>query len=144
VKSGSERNFPEAVKGGYSDDEIGSIYELGRIFLENGSLLQAEVIMHGLNEVCPDFGPAWLATAYINIQNKDFDNAIYAARQALRINPEFTEAMLYLVACLMTTNDYNAAGTFLGEVGERIEGGLVENPHVVRFYKAQLARYQSR
>jgi tetratricopeptide (TPR) repeat protein len=142
--TGSERTFPEAVKGGYSDEEIAHIYELGRLYLENGCLLQAEVIMHGLNEVCPDFAAAWLATSYISIQNKDHDNAIFAAKQALRINPEFTEATLYLVACLMTTGDYNSAGTYLGEVGEKIDSGGVDNPNVTRFFKAQLARYQNR
>lgn len=134
----------EPARGGYTEEEILSIYELGRLSLENGNILSAEVIMHGLNEVAPDFPAAWLATSYINIQHKDYDSAIYAAKQALRIAPEFTEAVLFLSACLMTTGDYNSAGTYLGEVGEKIDTGSIDNPSIIRFYKAQLARYQNR
>ena len=135
---------PEAVRGGYTEDEISHIYELGRLHLENGNIVQAEVIMHGLNEVAPGFSAAWLASSYIAIQHKDYEAAMHAAAQALRANPDSTEAVLYLSACLMTSGDFNSAGTYLGEVGEKIDTGLVDNPNFIRFYKAQLARYQTR
>jgi hypothetical protein len=67
-----------------------------------------------------------------------------AATTALRIDPACAEAMLYIVALAMTMGDVATAGTYLGEVGEGIEQGAVRNPHVMRFYKMQLARYQAR
>lgn len=140
----AERGGSDLVRRGYAEEEISSIYELGRLCLENGSLRQAETILLGLTEVAPDYAPAWLGMSYIHIQNRNFDGAIFAARQALRIDPNFTEAMLYLVACLLTTGDFNAAGTYLGEVSDKIEGGLVDDSNVIRFFRAQLARYQSR
>ena len=60
------------------------------------------------------------------------------------MNPDFTEAMLFLATCLLTNGDYNAAGTYLGEVGEKIESGMVDSPTVIRFFKGQLARFQNR
>lgn len=139
-----EKISTDLIKRAYSDDEIAHIYELGRLFLENGSVKQAETIMTGLTEVVPDFAPAWLGLCYIHIQDKNNDAAIYAARQACRVDPELTEAMLFLSSCLLTSGDYNSAGTYLGEVGDKIDSGAVDNPNIIRFFKAQLARYQAR
>jgi Flp pilus assembly protein TadD len=138
------RENTELHKRGYSEDEIASLYEFGRLALENGHTKRAEVLFHGLVQVAPDFAPAWLALAYIHILGRNFDDAIFASRQALRISPDFTEAMLFLTSCLLTENDFHAAGTHLGEIGERIDAGYVEDPNVVRYYRVQLARYQNR
>lgn len=138
------RSPSEVLRRGYSDEEVAHIYELGRFFLENGDLRRSELIMTGLTEVAPDFHPAWLGKAYVHLMSGDTDSALQAASHALRVQPESTEAMLYLVTCLLTVKDYNAAGTQLGEIGERIDGGLVDNPNLVRLYRAQLVRYQAR
>jgi len=137
------RSPSEVLKRGYSDEEIIHIYELARVFLEGGQLKRAEAIFTGLTEIAPEFAPAWLGLSYIHIQNKSYETATWAARTALQNDPEFIEAMLYLVACLLFAGDFNTAGTFLGEVGERIESGAVDNPEVARFYRMQLARYEN-
>jgi Tetratricopeptide repeat len=100
--------------------------------------------MHGLNEVAPGFSKAWLASAYLAIIGQDYDTAIAFAQNAMRSEPDAVEAMLLLASCLLITGDFNSAGTYLGEVGERIEMGTVKNPNVSRLFKMQLARYQSR
>lgn len=138
------RQPSEVLKRGYSDEEISAIYELGRLSLENGDLRRAEAIMSGLTEVAPDFACAWLGMAYLHIQNQDFEAALTATRQALRVDPNFVEATLFLVTCLLTTGDVNSAGTYLGELGEMIESGAIEDPLMIRFYRTQLARYQNR
>ncbi|NLF25378.1 MAG: tetratricopeptide repeat protein [Deltaproteobacteria bacterium] len=134
----------ELLKRGYSEDEISHIYELGRLFLENGEVRRAEAIFQGLTEIAPEFPAGWLGLSYVGIQNKNLDDAIFAARQALRLDPEFNEALLYLVCCLLSIGDYTTAGTYLGELGEKIEGGAITHPNMIRFYKAQLMRYQNR
>lgn len=134
----------EIVSRGYSDDEVAHIYELGRLFLESGQLRKGEAIILGLTEVAPGFAPAWLALAYIHIQGRDFEAAIQASLHALRADTKSVEAVLFLAACYLTVGDFNSAGTYLGEVGERIESGEVDSPNAVRFYRAQLARFQSR
>jgi hypothetical protein len=143
-KALKERSGAEVLKRGYSDDELAQIYELGRFCLENGDVRRAEAIMFGLNEVAPEFAPAWLGTCCIHTQNKNYDGALHASRQALRADGESIEAMLFLACCLLSTKDFNSAGSYLGEVGERIESGGVDNPNLMRFYRAQLARYQNR
>jgi Flp pilus assembly protein TadD len=140
----ASRENTELLKRGYSEDEIAALYDFGRVALENGHTKRAEVVLHGLVQVAPDFAPAWLALAYIHIVGRNFDDAVFACRQALRISPDLTEAMLFLTSCLLTEGDYHAAGTHLGEIGERIDAGYVEDPNVVRFYRVQLARYQNR
>ncbi|MBX7137409.1 MAG: hypothetical protein K1X83_05445 [Oligoflexia bacterium] len=134
----------EILKRGYTDDEIANIYELGRLFLENGDLRRGETIMLGLLEIMGEYSPAWLAMSYIHFANKATESAVNAAQNALKHDPESVEAMLALVAGLLTLGDFNSAGTYLGEVGEKLDAGLSDDPRVVRFYKAMLARYQNR
>jgi tetratricopeptide (TPR) repeat protein len=134
----------ELLKRGYSEEEISHIYELGRLCLENGEIRRAEAIFQGLTEIVPEFSAGWLGLAYVGIQNKNLDDAIFAARQALRLDPEFNEAVLYLTCCLLSVGDYTTAGTYLGEIGEKIEGGAITHPNMIRFYRAQLMRYQNR
>jgi hypothetical protein len=52
--------------------------------------------------------------------------------------------MLFVVIAALALKDSSMAGTYLGEVGDRIEQGQVSNPNVTRLYKMQLARYQNR
>jgi hypothetical protein len=52
--------------------------------------------------------------------------------------------MLFLAMAALALKDLNTAGTYLGEVGDRLEQGAVSNPNVGRLYKMQLARYQNR
>ena len=144
MESPRKRAMSEILKRGYSDEEVNCIYELARFFLENGDLRRAETIFQGLTEVAPDYAPGWLGMAYIQIYNKEWDAAIAATRSALRVEPRSAEGLLYLTACLLTQGDFHTAGSHLGEVGDLIENGSVENPAISRFYKAQLARYQSR
>lgn len=143
MEAENRRRPSELLKRGYSEEEIANIYELGRFCLENGDFRRAEVIFKGVTAVAPDFAPAWLGKAYLNTHNKNYDEAVEAARQALRVEPDSVVAMLFLVACLLTVGDLNSAGTYLGEVSECIENTSA-HPNVVRFFKAQLARYQTR
>ncbi len=139
-----KRTSSEVLKRGYSDAEIDHIYALGRMFLENGDLRKAEAIMHGLGEVAPDFAPAFLALAYIQYHHKAIDDGVKLARHALKLDQKCVEAALFLIAGLMTVGDLQSAGTYLGEIGDQIEAGQIEDPKCLRFYKAQLARYQSK
>lgn len=128
----------------YSDEEIHQIYELGKLYMEIGQVRKAETIMNGLNAVAPDFAPAWLATAYLAILSQNIDAAISASQNALRVDGNSVEAMLYLSSLFLTSGDYNSAGTYIGEAGEKIEAGETRNTHAMRFYKMQLARFQNR
>ena len=135
---------PEPIKRSYSDEEVESIYELGRFSAENGDLKRAEVIMRGLVEIAPDYAPAWLGMSFVHAQNHAYENAIQAARRCLKINPAMVEAELFLITFLLSTGDFNSAGTLLGEVGEKIDHGEIDNPNAIRFYRMQLARFESR
>jgi tetratricopeptide (TPR) repeat protein len=138
------RRPSENIKRGYSDEEIAHIYQLGRLFLEIGNIRKAEIIMVGLLEVIPEYVPAWLALSFIYTQVKNYDAVSNAAREALRLEPESVEAMLFLAIATLNTNDFNAAGTYLGEVGDLVEKGEVSDARIVRLYKMQLARFEGR
>jgi len=134
----------ELVRRGYSEEEVTHLYELSRLWLESGEIKKAEIVLLGLTEVAPEFAPAWLALSYVHIQNRNYDMAVTAAKSALKASPDLHEATLYLIACYLTLGDVNAAGTLLGEIGERIEAAMIDDPNVIRIYKLQLARFQSR
>ena len=135
---------PETSRRSYTDDEVNDIYKLGKLWLETGQHKRAEALLHGLNEVASDFAPAWLGTAFLRAQRGEYEEALQATKNALRAESNMPEAMLYLVAIALTMGDLSTAGTYLGEVREAIEAGTISNQHIVRFYKMQLARYQSR
>lgn len=139
-----KRRPSEVLKRGYADEEVRHIYELARLSLENGQLRSAEKLFTGITEVAPEFAEGWLGLSYIHTCAKRNNEAIFAARQALRVSPDCVEALLFLIAGLLTAGDVNSAGTYLGEVGERVESGSVNHPQLMRFYRAQLARYQAR
>jgi lipopolysaccharide biosynthesis regulator YciM len=144
MKSARERLGSEIVKRGYSDDEIAHIYELARFSLENGELRRAEVIANGLVEIAAEFSPAWLILAYVHIYNRAFEAALQAARQAVKCDEQSIAAQLFLAACLLVTGDFNTGGSLLGEIGEKIDNGLIDDPNCIRFYQLQLARFQNR
>lgn len=138
------RKQSEPPRRSYSRDEVVDIYELGKLWLETGQQKRAEAVMAGLNEVAPDFAPAWLGTAFLRGAKLDYEGVIAAATTALRLEPECVEAMLFMVIAALALKDSSMAGTYLGEVGDRIDQGMVANPSVVRLYKMQLSRYQNR
>lgn len=141
---GTNRGHAEHPRKGYSEEEVHDIYSLGKLWLYTGHHKRAEVVLSGLNEVAPDFAPAWLGTAFLRSIRGDIEGGLSAARHALRSEPESAEAMLYVVALSLTLGDVSTAGTYLGEVGDSIQAGRASNEHIARFYRMQLARYQSR
>lgn len=144
MKAVRERLPSEVIKRGYTDEELAQLYELARFSVEIGQLRRAEVILQGLVEVAPDYVPAWLGLCVVHLARKSHDQALQASQHAVRIAPSSLEAMLLLIACLLITGDFTTAGAYLGEVGERLESEMVDNPALNRFYRLQLARYQYR
>jgi hypothetical protein len=132
------------LRRSYSEEEIGQIYEVGRLCMENGLPRRTEKIMLGLVEVAPDFLPGWLGVCLVHYLNKNLEAGLSAARQAVKLSPSSPEALLFLVIFLLNTGDFNTAGTYLGEIRERIESGLVEDPNIIKLYKAQTVRFQLR
>lgn len=138
------RSSGDLSRSGYSEDEIFAIYALACTFLENGALKQGEALLVGLAEIVPDFSPVFMALAYIRGQDGNFESAQSLSEQALRIDPDSPAAMLYLITFLLTTGDMQTAGTYLGEIADRIESTDIQDPTLIRFFRAQMARYQTR
>jgi Tfp pilus assembly protein PilF len=144
VSNTNPRGALEQGRKGYSEEEIECIYRLAYAGLENGNLKQAELIALGLIEVAPNFIPGWLAIAYVRGQDGNYAGAQSACEQALRIDGESIEAMLFLVSYLLTNGDLQSAGTYLGEVADRIDNNQLTDPTLIRFFRAQMLRYQTR
>lgn len=139
-----KRSPSEIIKRGYTDEEVSHVYELGRKHLENGFIRKAERVFKGLISVVPDYVPALLGLAYVYHYSENAEQAEIHAKKALQIDPMSVEAMLFNIVFLLSSGDFNTAGMYLGEIREKIESGIVNDPKKIRLYKSQIARFQLR
>lgn len=138
----SHRSPSEVIKRGYSEEEIDSIYALARRCIENGFLRKAERILRGLTSVAPDYVPALLGLAYLSHYHSNVDSAVDYLRQALTYDSASVQGVLMLAVFLLSSGDINTAGTYLGEIREKIESGIITDSNIIRLYKSQVARFQ--
>ena len=113
MSAGRERRPSEILRRGYPDEELLHLYALGRFWLESGDLRGAAAVFEGLNEINPEFAPAWLGTCYVQLVNKDAEAAVRAASAALKITPGDLTALLFLAAALLGAEKYGEAGPYL-------------------------------
>jgi len=128
----------------YSEQEVQLLYELGRLFLENGELRKAELVFKGLVSVDATFTAAWLGLAYLYHYSSQIDEGIAAAKKVVQLDPGSVEGSLFLVIFLYSSGEISAAGAILGEIREKVESGLVKDPNILRIYRSQLERFSSR
>ena len=145
MSESSADNFaPTVPKRTYSSEEVAHIYELARFWLENGDNTRADLLLRGIVEVSPDFSPGWLGLAYLALQSNQIESGANCAKRAYNADPNSIEAQLFYVSFLIIQGDFGTAGTLLGEVQEKIDGGQTSSQNVIRFYRMQLARYEAR
>lgn len=133
----------DTSRASYSRDEQRDIYALGKMCLETGHTKRAEVILKGLTTVAPDFLPGWLAlsVAQATLGNSEASNE--SARRALKLQVDSPVGMIILVTTALALGDQSTAGTYLGELKDVIEQGIVNDPNIVRLFKMQMARYHN-
>ena len=136
------QRLPEKIKNAYSADEITHLYALGRFFIENGNLVGAEWIFKGISEIAPQSALGWLGLTYLALFNQEYDKALEIARKAVKTNEHLVNCLVAEATTLLSLEDIATAGTVLGELGERAEQGELQEPNLLRFYRAQLVRYQ--
>jgi len=115
-----------------------------RLFWVLDYLAKADTLIKGLLVIAPNSAPVCMLKCYLQLCEQNYEAATISAQQAVKLDPDLPEAMLYLIACLLTNQDYNGAGTYLGEINDRIDSGTLDDPKLIRFFKSQLARYNSR
>jgi tetratricopeptide (TPR) repeat protein len=143
------RTPSEVIKRGYRDDEIISIYSLGRLSLECGNLKRADRIFRGLTQVTPDFLLAWLGLGYVHMMYQDFESALENIKRALTIQKTSVEAMLMMAICSLNSGDLNTAGMYLGETKDLIDSLREKqrtqiDPRIIALLDSQIVRFQTR
>ena len=136
------RSPSQILKQGYSEEEIELIYSLGRNYLDLHFYNQAEKIFNGLVKINPDFFDAWTALSIVSFLKGNIDQAYNHAKQASRINSNSIEIQLLFVTILLSQRDYSTAGTYLGEIQELIDSGRIHNQDQIRYFKAQMLRFE--
>jgi Flp pilus assembly protein TadD len=136
-----ENAASDALRAVYSKEEQLDIYALAKMSLETGQCKRAEVILKGLTTVVPEFLPAWLALSVAQASLGNIEGANDSARYALKLQPDSPGAMILIVATSLTMGDQSTAGTYLGELKELIEQGIVSDPNLIRLFKMQMVRY---
>ncbi|MCB0328874.1 MAG: hypothetical protein KDD70_04405 [Bdellovibrionales bacterium] len=137
------RSDTSLVRQGYSTNELQALYALSRSYVTGGQLGLAERIAKGLVAVAPEFAQAWLILAYTALMREDYNEAIFSARQTLRIIPTSTEALLFLVISYFQADDFQTGGTYLGEVADLIRSEAIK-PEVKKLYDSQVIRFEER
>lgn len=137
------RSSSHIARHGYSATELNALYSLSRVFLESGEIATAERVARGIISVEPDFIDAWLTLAYVALMREELDEAIHSAKKALALRDSSLEGLLLLVIAHFQLNDFQAGGTYLGEVSDRL---AVERarPELRRLYDAQVIRFEER
>lgn len=131
----------EIVRGSYAEEEILSLYALGKHFFDAGDLRNAELILRGLTTVEPGFVSGWVGLACVALHRQNYEEAIVAARQALRMDQDRAEALIFLVIAFLETGDRISAGTHLGELRDHVEAGRMHHPSMKRIFQALLVRH---
>ncbi len=133
----------DASRASYSKEEQLDIYALGKMCLETGHAKRAEVILKGLTTVVPDFLPGWLALSVAQATLGNVEAANESARQALKLQADSPAGMILLVTTALAIGDQSTAGTYLGELKDVIDQGIVSDPNIVRLFKMQMVRYHN-
>lgn len=134
----------ERLKKSYTQEELYSIYELGRFFLENGMLRQAEIIFSGLCNVAPDFVEAHAAMAIIKIELKDYHGAVRYSSESRRGPTEDISIMLIHSCALILNGDTNLAGAELGEISEILDRTSGQRAPVHSLFEMMMSSYKDR
>lgn len=136
------KHLPEIPARGYANEELESLYTLGRHYLEIGRFYSAKNIFNGLVSVSPEFVKAWQGLTVTCLLSGSINEAAGAARQLLRIDPGSILGHLLLVDTQLIQKDFNSAGTALGEISEMIEKSPAVSPNLIKIFKALLVRFE--
>lgn len=139
-----DKNHSGILKNGYTQEEMELLYSLGKTYIDITSYNSAEKIFNGLITIDPDHVSSWIALSVINFIRGDLDASYSQAKQALRINSNLAEAQLVLITVLLSQSDYTTAGAYLGEVKELVDSKRIQKQDLVRYFKAQLLRFEYR
>ena len=126
----------------YSERETELIYSLAILNLELGSYYKSQQLLAGLVEVAPTVHDYWIALALCQLLLNETSSAKLSAHQALRLQPESIRAKLLVVTIFLNLKEYYEAGTYLGEIKDQVDAGEVNSKDVIKYYKAQLARFE--
>jgi Flp pilus assembly protein TadD len=138
----SEDNLANhGMRVSYSNEEQLDIYALAKMSIETGQLKRAELILRGLTTVAPEFLPGWLGLSVVKSSLGEFEPALEAAKQAVRVQNDSPAGLILVVVNALTLGDRSTAGTYLGELKDMIDQGIIVEPNIIRLFKMQMVRY---
>lgn len=106
----------------YSNDELFSIYELGRMYYEMGYFAAAERIFAGLVAVSDDFAEARLGLGLVKFECEQYDEAAGCFRSLVQEDKLALEAYLGLAAIFIAQGEATRARTLLLQLEKGVEG----------------------
>lgn len=112
----------------YSNEELSSIYELGRMYFEMGFFVPAERIFGGLVAVDNGQTPARIGLGLLKLERGLFQESTIHFRTAIQAGPFALQAKIGLVSAFIGLNELPRARSLLGEIGKE----LTQNPKIPR------------
>lgn len=124
----------------YSEEELASLYELGRLYFEMGYFAPAERIFSGLANVDNGRTPARLGLGLVKLERGFLQDATSHFRQVLQSGAYEAQAKIALGASFIAGGDLTRAQSILGEVTKTIEEGRSLDVEERRLFEALLLR----
>ena len=111
----------------YSEDELMSFYELGRMYYEMGYFAPAERIFSGLAAVDQGATPARCGLGLVKLERGLHDQSQQHFRLALQESAFPLQAKLGLVASFLASGEIQRAKSLLVELASELEAAPGEN-----------------
>jgi hypothetical protein len=128
----------------YTQEDLTSIYELGRMYFEMGFFMPAERIFAGLTVVDNGTTPARLGLGLLKLERGLFQESTVFFRASLQAKTFTLEAKLGLVAAFLGMGEIPRARSLLAEIAKEIQSTpAAVHPEVRTLAEAFAQRCQS-
>ena len=105
----------------FSEKELYSIYELGKLYYDMGYFSAAERVFSGLIEIDGGDTPSLLGLGLVKFERGQYEEASLLFMKVMDKTPEFElEARIALGICLVALKDYPKARVVLEDVTTRL------------------------
>ena len=124
----------------YSNEELSSLYELGRLYFEMGYFAPAERVFNGLCAVGEGRTPARLGLGLVKLERVLYQEATIQFRNALQLTSSSLQAKLGLCAAFIAIGEISRARTILAEIAKSAELNEQTDAEIRRLFEAFVIR----
>lgn len=124
----------------YTNDELFSMYELGRMYFEMGYFAPAERIFNGLSAVDEDRTPSRLGLGLVKLERGLYQEAAVHFRAALQSGVYPLQSKLGMCTAFIAVGELSRAKSILAEIAKGSEVDAQTESELRKLYEALAIR----